>query len=72
MGNAYNSFNSNNNSDNMYNSRNTTLMKLGSTDYGKVTVEGPYCNLNSEHKVAYVTGVHPLEFASHRAIVETV
>ncbi|MGZ7109590.1 MAG: hypothetical protein ACXVHW_11510 [Methanobacterium sp.] len=70
--NAYKSLNPNNNSDKMYNSQDSSIMELGSTDYGTVSVEGPYGNLNSPLKIAFITGVHPLEFASHRAIVETV
>ncbi len=56
--------------DNM--NKGSSVIELGSTDYGKVTVEGPYGNLSSPSKVAYVTGVHPLEFASHRAVYEGV
>lgn len=45
---------------------------LGSTDYGKVTVEGPYGNSNSKVKIAVITGVHPLESDSHKAAVESI
>ena len=45
---------------------------LGSTDYGYVERGGPYGNIRSPVKIAYITGVHPLESNAHRAIIETV
>jgi hypothetical protein len=45
---------------------------LGSTDYGKVTVEGPFGNSNSPVKIAVIVGVHPLESNSHKAVVESI
>ncbi len=45
---------------------------LGSTDYGRVTVEGPFGNPNSPVKIAVIVGVHPLESSSHKAMVESI
>jgi hypothetical protein len=45
---------------------------LGKTDYGYVERGGPYGNTSSPVKVAYITGVHPLEFDAHDAILEAV
>lgn len=42
---------------------------LGSTDYGYVVRGGPYGNKSSQVKVAYIIGVHPMEYNSHRAIL---
>ena len=47
-------------------------VSLGSTDYGSVTREGPYGNVSSQVRIAYIVGVHPLESDAHKAIVETV
>ena len=43
---------------------------VGSTDYGYVVRGGPYGNKDSDVKVAYIVGVHPLEYKSHMAILE--
>lgn len=62
-------------SDNSKNISNTPIISekiLGSTDYGKVTVEGPFGNSNSPVKIAVIVGVHPLESNSHRAAVESI
>lgn len=45
---------------------------LGSTDYGRVTVEGPFGNSNSTVKIAVIVGVHPLESSSHKAMVGSI
>ncbi len=45
---------------------------LCSTDYGYVLRGGPYGNRNSDVKVAYIVGVHPMEFNSHLAIFEVM
>ncbi|MGZ7117137.1 MAG: hypothetical protein ACXVHS_06780 [Methanobacterium sp.] len=45
---------------------------LGANDLGKVTLEGPYGNINSPMKIAFIVGVHPLESNSHRAMEEQV
>lgn len=41
-------------------------------EYGAVLKDGPYGNISSPVKIAYIIGVHPLESKSHRAILETV
>jgi len=45
---------------------------LGATDYGSVIREGPYGNPNSPIKIAYIAGVHPLEYQAHNAIIESL
>ncbi|MGZ7049031.1 MAG: hypothetical protein ACXVHO_03390, partial [Methanobacterium sp.] len=45
---------------------------LGTNDLGKVTVEGPYGNINSPVKIAFIVGMHPLESNSHKAMEEQV
>lgn len=45
---------------------------LGKTEYGNVIRDGPYGNTSSPIKVAYIIGVHPLEYQSHNAIRESV
>ncbi|EKF85692.1 parallel beta-helix repeat-containing protein [Methanobacterium formicicum DSM 3637] len=49
-----------------------TITYLGSTDYGEVVRLGPYGNLMSPVKIAYIVGVHPIEQASHQAMMETI
>jgi hypothetical protein len=44
---------------------------LGVTDYGRVTIDGPYGNINAP-KIAIIVGVHPLESNAHNAIVELI
>lgn len=39
---------------------------------GSVHLHGPYGNLNSNVKIAFNIGMHPLESKSHRALFETV
>jgi hypothetical protein len=43
---------------------------LGHTEHGDVVKTGPYGDSNSDYKVAYITGVHPQETASHNALLE--
>ncbi len=50
----------------------TNVKVMGGTDYGYVLRGGPYGNRDSAVKVAYVLGVHPLEFNSHKAILEVI
>lgn len=45
---------------------------LGTTSYGSVSRMGPYGNTKSPIKIAYITGVHPLEYKSHQAIIKTI
>ncbi|MCC7559747.1 MAG: hypothetical protein KO318_04875, partial [Methanobacterium sp.] len=44
----------------------------GNTDYGEVVKLGPYGNLMSPVKIAYIVGVHPIEQASHQAMMEAI
>ena len=43
---------------------------IGMNDLGTVHLHGPFGNLDSEVKIAYVIGMHPLESKSHRALFE--
>ena len=45
---------------------------LGVTDYGTVEKLGPFGNINSTVKIAYIVGVHPLENISHQALIESI
>jgi len=49
-----------------------TARNIGTTSYGNVVVSGPYGNLMSSVKIAYIVGVHPIEWASHQAIMEAI
>jgi hypothetical protein len=54
---------------------NNSTMKtvyLGNNSKGDVTREGPYGNVNSPIKIAYIIGVHPNESQSHQALYETI
>ena len=58
----------------------TTLAKINSQDYdskllgkndlGSVYIHGPFGNSDSNIKIAYLIGMHPLESKSHRALFE--
>lgn len=45
---------------------------MGKNNLGSVHLHGPYGNLNSNVKIAFNIGMHPLESKSHRALFETV
>ncbi len=45
---------------------------LGENSKGSVSREGPYGDMNSPVKIAYIVGVHPLESKSHQAMVDTI
>lgn len=45
---------------------------LGKTDYGTVTRTGPYGNTSSPVKIAYIVGVHPLEYNAHQALIKSI
>ncbi len=47
---------------------NSTL--IGENDLGSVHIHGPFGNDESEVKIAYLIGLHPLESKSHRALFE--
>lgn len=57
-----------------HNSKKSTINDtfLGSTDYGNVVKEGPYGNVDSPIKIAYIVGVHPRESNAHKAVVESI
>ena len=43
---------------------------LGENDLGSVHVHGPFGDENSDVKIAYLIGMHPLESKSHRSLFE--
>ena len=45
---------------------------IGKNSIGTVTVEGPYGNVNSSVKVAYILGQHPRESNAHDAIYNSL
>jgi len=45
---------------------------LGTNNLGTVSVEGPYGNINSSDKIAFIIGVHPLESNSHISLLKYV
>ncbi len=50
----------------------SSIELLGNTSYGAVIKEGPYGNVYSSVKIAYIVGVHPLESNAHKAVVESI
>lgn len=45
---------------------------LGSNELGTVEVLGPFGNTSSNVKIAYLTGMHPLESSSHKSLFDTI
>ncbi len=45
---------------------------LGSNDKGTVELIGAFGNTSSKIKIAYVIGLHPLEYAAHNALYNTI
>ena len=43
---------------------------IGENELGSVHLHGPFGDVDSEVKIAYVIGMHPLESKSHRALFE--
>lgn len=43
---------------------------IGENDLGSVYIHGPFGNAESEIKIAYLIGMHPLESKSHRALFD--
>ena len=43
---------------------------IGENDLGSVHLHGPFGNAESEIKIAYLIGMHPLESKSHRALFD--
>lgn len=68
---THNSFNGLLNPLTNFNGLNQSLT-LGSDDEGYVVRGGPYGNLNSTVKIAYIIGVHPREVKAHTAILWAV
>lgn len=48
-----------------------TSQVLGKTDYGEVTKEGPFGNVSSPVKIAYIVGTHPQESLAHQLFLES-
>ncbi len=45
---------------------------LGENELGSVHIHGPFGDLSSDVKIAYVIGMHPLESKSHRALFDAL
>ena len=45
---------------------------IGRNDLGTAHIHGPFGNSDSEVKIAYLIGMHPLESKAHRALFDTV
>ncbi|WP_292749896.1 adhesin [Methanobrevibacter sp.] len=43
---------------------------IGENELGRVYLHGPFGNVESEIKIAFLIGMHPLESKSHRALFE--
>ncbi|MBQ2666773.1 adhesin [Methanobrevibacter sp.] len=43
---------------------------IGENDLGSVHLHGPFGDISSQVKIAYVIGMHPLESKSHRALFD--
>ena len=43
---------------------------IGENEFGSVYIHGPFGNEDSEIRIAYLIGMHPLESKSHRALFE--
>ena len=54
------------------NSYTTSMEVIGNTSYGNVVKEGPFGNTSSKVKIAYIVGVHPLEYEAHQAMVQSI
>ncbi|WP_297982124.1 adhesin [uncultured Methanobrevibacter sp.] len=45
---------------------------IGKNDLGTVHLHGPFGNLDSNIKIAYLIGMHPLESKAHRGLFDTI
>lgn len=45
---------------------------LGENKLGSVHIHGPYGNIDSKIRIAFLIGMHPYESKSHRALFETI
>jgi DNA-binding XRE family transcriptional regulator len=48
------------------------VVLLGSNNLGKVERLGPYGNISSSVKIAYIIGMHPLESMSHKTMLDAI
>ena len=65
--------NENNNRQNLNNkSQNYEEKVIGTTSYGQVTKLGPFGNFDSDVKIAYIIGVHPMESVIHNIFLESI
>jgi hypothetical protein len=58
--------------DNLNNVNDLNSNSLGSNDKGSVELIGPIGNENSSVKIAYIIGVHPLEFNVHNTLYNSL
>jgi hypothetical protein len=54
------------------NSNTISMEMIGNTSYGNVIKEGPFGNISSKVKIAYIVGVHPLEYEAHQAMIRSI
>ena len=52
------------------NSNTISMEMIGNTSYGNVIKEGPFGNISSKVKIAYIVGVHTLEYEAHKELVK--
>ena len=57
------------NTDHMNHSTIAKAKNLGINSLGSAYLEGPYGNINSSDKIAFIVGVHPLESNSHISLL---
>ena len=57
---------------NTYYINNSNSETLGTNNLGTVSIEGPFGNINSSDKIAFIIGVHPLESNSHLSLLNYI
>jgi len=57
---------------NTYYINNSGSETLGTNNLGTVSLEGPFGNINSSDKIAFIIGVHPLESNSHISLLNYI
>ncbi len=62
----------NGNSNGITTNSDTNESILGSNDKGTVELIGPFGNTNSNVKIAYIIGVHPLESTAHQTLYDSI
>ena len=45
---------------------------IGENDLGTIHLHGPFGNTDSDIKVAYLIGMHPMESKAHRGLFDTI